>query len=277
MRYIDLELIELEIKSDWTERATRAVDNIVKAPKEKRADAINRRQKLWKDFKDLLRIASENKCWYCETIERRTDNAVDHFRPKNRVIEAIDKDHAGYWWLAFDWRNYRFSCSYCNSPHKGPDGTFGKHHHFPLLDENKRAKSPGDSLDDEEPLLLDPTNIDDVTEITFGFDGRAVPRAIKKNSVQYRRAERTIDIYHLNHPQIVEFRARLMRQVRKHLSEADRFAEIAGPSAKHSLRRELGYVMKAMKPTSEYSAAARTVVGSARGISFQARLLFNVA
>lgn len=49
---------------------------------------------------DILSNRSHKKCWYCECVQSRSDMAVDHFRPKNRVEEC--KGHPGYYWLAFD-------------------------------------------------------------------------------------------------------------------------------------------------------------------------------
>lgn len=280
MRYIRLNEIEGKIEATWRTRASKAIEKIRNTSKEKRASFLNRQQKIWKDFKQLLREVSHEKCWYCETIEKRTNNAVDHYRPKNRVMEAADPDHSGYWWLAFDWRNYRFSCSYCNSPNKSPEGTLGKHDHFPLLDEKKRAKTPDDPLEDEQPLLLDPTNLADVSEISFDPDGRAVPaRTEKDDPIQYERAYRTIEIYHLNHPRIVEHRADLMRRIVNYLDEADKFFIKRGSNAYAHLgfKGKLEQIYEALQPPAEYSAAARTAVGSARGNSPSADDLFRLA
>ena len=102
-------------------------------------------------------MLSDDKCWYCESKQIRLDRHVDHYRPKNSVAECAD--HPGYWWLAFRSYNYRYSCTYCNSrrvdQRSGQAG--GKADHFPLRDESRRAFSPDDPIDDEQPTLLDPT------------------------------------------------------------------------------------------------------------------------
>ena len=41
------------------------------------------------------------KCGYCEFKLIRTDQNVDHYRPKGRVAEATK--HRGYYWLAYEW------------------------------------------------------------------------------------------------------------------------------------------------------------------------------
>jgi uncharacterized protein (TIGR02646 family) len=279
MRYIHLSKIEKDISSDWLRRARDALDQVKAAPEAERANAVNAHKTLWQNLKELLRSASYGKCWYCESIDDRSDNAVDHFRPKNRVAECTDPGHSGYWWLAFDWRNYRFSCTYCNSYRKSTAGAGGKQDHFPLWREERRAKRPDDPLDDEQPLLLDPTRVADVAEITFDDDGRAVPARTKEgNRYSFERASRTIETYHLNHPLIVERRAELMRKVRKYLADADKFfRKLDGGdiSAETAYECRLQDVYHAFIQEAEYSAAVRATVGSKRATCPSADELFS--
>src|SRR5882724_5509637 len=112
-----------------------------------RHQAINKKSSVWRAAEEALRLASYNKCWYCESLQERSDKPVDHFRPKNNVIEA--KGHPGYWWLAFDWKNYRYSCTYCNSKRRDVDGGTegGKQDHFPILPPPQHARSATDPQD----------------------------------------------------------------------------------------------------------------------------------
>jgi uncharacterized protein (TIGR02646 family) len=268
MRYIRLEKIERDISSDWLRRARDALDQVKATPEAERAKAVNAHDALWQNLKELLRSASYGKCWYCESKDDRSDNAVDHFRPKNRVAECTDPGHRGYWWLAFDWRNYRFSCTLCNSHRKSPEGAGGKQDHFPLWREEKRAKSPDDLLDYEQPMLLDPTCAKDVREITFDDDGRAVPKRTKEeNRYSFERASRTIETYHLNHYLIVERRAELMRKIRQYLNDADKFfkkQDGGDISAEAAFECRLADIYNAANEEAEYSAAVRATVGSKR-------------
>src|SRR5262245_43482425 len=77
---------------------------------------------VWGELKPEFNKLSHGKCWYCEARQIRSDNAVDHFRPKS-----------DYPWLAFSFENYRFACSFCNSPHRHPVTgiTQGKSNFFP--------------------------------------------------------------------------------------------------------------------------------------------------
>ena len=190
MRYVDLEMLQLPV--GWPDRAdcaTRAVAN--------GADP-SANSKVWRELKDELAILHHDKCWYCEVPIDRSDNAVDHFRPKGRVSDAA-REHLGYRWLAFDPSNLRYACTFCNSRRKGVDGKTagGKADRFPLLDESKRVYEQG-PIDGEEPALLDPCTYGD--SMLLGCrreDGR--PCAATTDPTGQRRAEESIEIYHLHH------------------------------------------------------------------------------
>jgi hypothetical protein len=58
----------------------------------------------WKDAKQQLGVESAGKCAFCETpTSAAYYGDVEHFRPK-----------AIYWWLAYCYDNYLYSCRVCN-------------------------------------------------------------------------------------------------------------------------------------------------------------------
>ncbi|HWO33074.1 MAG TPA: hypothetical protein VNO32_30120, partial [Candidatus Acidoferrum sp.] len=132
----------------------KSAEEIDKLDLEARHKAINARSSVWRSAEQALRLASHGKCWYCESSQDRSDKPVDHFRPKNKVFEA--EGHPGYWWLAFDWTNYRYSCTYCNSKRRDIEGRTegGKHDHFPIIAPPPHARSDADPQD--RAKLLDP-------------------------------------------------------------------------------------------------------------------------
>lgn len=140
MRFINLDQLCLpcgwEEKADVAKAAAEAAGN-----DDERRAVISSHGAVWAALKPALEQLSNRKCWYCEAIQERSDKHVDHFRPKNRVDEDGCSDHPGYWWLAFDWRNFRYSCTYCNAPRRDVEQgtTKGKGARFPLLDETKRC------------------------------------------------------------------------------------------------------------------------------------------
>jgi hypothetical protein len=63
----------------------------------------------WKKAKDQLKKESGGKCAYCEASTTKVAHGdVEHFRPK-----------ATYWWLAYCYENYLYSCQICNQVFKG--------------------------------------------------------------------------------------------------------------------------------------------------------------
>jgi len=147
VRYIDQDRVECELPQNWKDMVRDATDHVGKMVTEARekafaegragneieevvakarSSAIKARASLWQEAGKALRKVSARKCWYCEARQDRSDMPVDHFRPKNRVAEC--PEHPGYHWLAFDWRNYRYACTYCNSHRRDVDhGTAGGH------------------------------------------------------------------------------------------------------------------------------------------------------
>lgn len=64
---------------------------------------------LWGPAKTQLKKETLGKCAYCEaTAETVAHGDVEHFRPKSI-----------YWWLAYCYDNYLYSCQVCNQIHKG--------------------------------------------------------------------------------------------------------------------------------------------------------------
>lgn len=270
MRHINTKLIESKIPKACLEDLEKAANSIAALPDVKRSKAINKNQnaKLWGKLKPILEEASHGKCWYCESAEDRSDNAVDHFRPKNRVSES--DAHDGYWWLAFDWHNYRYSCTFCNSRRtdlaKGTNG--GKHDYFPVFDETKRCNKPGDDLKQEGAILLDPASAGDFQLLWFEQDGRVIPR-YKENERPnlYKRADKSIELYHLNHTKIEERRRIVYNEIAELVRDGktyfDRYAD-NDPIVKHAFERVSELLEAKLSEKSEFSSAARAYLKGLR-------------
>ena len=112
-----------DVPASWLRRASEltakleaCVDDGEDVPADERLTAAAKRKKIidghayvWSELKDLLLKWSHQKCWYSELREDGSDYHVDHFRPKGRVLNDGERPRDGYWWLAFDWRNYRIA------------------------------------------------------------------------------------------------------------------------------------------------------------------------
>lgn len=105
------------------------------------------------------------KCVYCESyMASDQDGDMEHFRPKNAVskmnfepvkveINGEIKDHPGYYWLCYDYKNLLPSCILCNQKRKHGEKFIGKHTRFPV--DGDYAVRPGEEVN-EYPLLLNP-------------------------------------------------------------------------------------------------------------------------
>lgn len=147
---------------------------------------------LYREFKPILLRTHNGKCAYCETDIIRNDGDVEHFRPKQGVLDREGKvakmrldtgaviDHPGYFWLAYDLRNLFLSCQHCNQirNHVAPDGSgdavkFGKGCYFPLTSTYGYCldldKDPDEA---EKRLLIDPRKdnfLDDIELLDNGY------------------------------------------------------------------------------------------------------------
>lgn len=274
MRFVDIDLLELP--AGWQARADQALNDLrgeialaeeaaraagqdlVAARKAAIATGLNRaaRQDVWRDLSPRLAALKKGKCWYSESRNPTADKNVDHFRPKNRVAE--DATHEGYWWLAFVWRNYRYSSQWCNQRRvddvNGTSG--GKWDHFPLSPQSFRARLETDDIEQEEPELLDPIDPDDWKLLTFRTDGHPTP-VKAPGTVEHRRAAASIQIYHLHCKQLVDDRRALAGSVQRLVQELERLRpridDLSIRAAYKSLEIKL---LRAIHPDEEYSAAA---------------------
>jgi uncharacterized protein (TIGR02646 family) len=140
--------------------------------------------------KHQLKTDQFNKCAYCERFFNGDYGAVEHYRPKARYQDALHTPRQlGYWWLAYDWNNLLYSCSECNTSFKGCL--------FPLKNPAQRNIA-GQSIINEEPLIINPASMDPKHHIVFKED-------VVMGITDEGRA--TISIFELNdRPQIKDLR-----------------------------------------------------------------------
>jgi hypothetical protein len=240
MRYVDPTEVELELPENWNEQVQVArayvqqkvqeAEEIAiqedKSPEEKqscilkaRKKAINAKSNVWVNAGKAIRKVMAEKCWYCEARETRSDMPVDHFRPKNCVAEC--KEHEGYWWLAFNWGNYRYSCTYCNSRRVDVESEGGKQDHFPLLNPGDRVFDENGDIKAEHPVLVDPCDVDDVKLLIYLPNGQPREADQDDKSEAFFRANQSIYYYHLNHHKAVRRRKQIAISIRQHVIEID--------------------------------------------------------
>jgi uncharacterized protein (TIGR02646 family) len=223
--------------------------------------------KIWQDFKPVLELIVGEKCWYCETIQSRSDKDVDHFRPKNR-LSKVKPIHSGYRWLVFDYKNFRYSCQCCNRVRtdKVKNTTGGKGSYFPLIDESKRAWKPGDEIY-EKPKLLDPCIKQDVKLLDFNEDGTPchIPSA---DVTDQDRVKVSIRHYHLDHSALIEDRKKLARDLERAILNAEQFFKIfvktKDPEVFEQFQNNIKFLQNAINIRSKYSLFAERYIAGKR-------------
>lgn len=269
MRYIDVSNLELPV--GWEDKACAARVAVASASEEQRSKEITAKARIWGELKDALSILSIGKCWYCESREVRSDCAVDHYRPKNRVAEC--ENHPGYWWLAFEKANYRFSCTFCNSRRKDQDNNTsgGKQDCFPIYDESMRARCEADRIEDEQPMLLDPFCPADPPLLWFDEDGKATINSnLAKSDYNKQRVVKSIELLHLNHTRIKEQRLGIVNYLKRKLANADRQytrLERGDQGAREAVSTAIREIRDMIAPGAVYASATKCYLMGMRGTS----------
>jgi len=179
--------------ADWIADAEAATEQLYDpANEDKRQEVIEKYKGLWTDdrIRNWLLQQFNNKCWYTEAYDSVSSYHVDHFRPKGKVKNLDGNEEEGYWWLAFDWKNYRICGQLINVK---------KQHLFPITEGARANATDPISLRLEAPLIIDPTT-DQARLITYEKDEDAciaIPSA-GVNKSEESRAEKTIELLGLN-------------------------------------------------------------------------------
>lgn len=198
-----------------------------------------------KSVKDALKEDQCHKCCYCEGyFAGHASGDVEHYRPKAYSLQTTGgrRVYPGYYWLAYSWSNLYYSCEICNRVRK--------RNLFPLRNPAHRARGPGDRLEDEDPLMLDPGGALNPRDHIRFID--MVPHGITDIG------KRTIEVLGLNRNELI--RARLTAW--KLLVSLDRVARwpdhvVVTDELREARRDAQAELKELIKPESEYSAMAQ--------------------
>lgn len=272
----------LSISSKWLDNArdlTRELLN--KLPDERSSFIDAKRTETWghQDLVNALRQVVGNKCWYSEVSLDGADPNVDHFRPKGRVVEIdcdslikTDTISRGYWWLAFEPKNFRLSSQHSNQRRVDEDTDGGKWDFFPV--EGARAPETTEwELIGENVIPLDPCSYSDMSLLWFDPDGkpglskpidRATPYEVKRIKV-------TVWLYHLDKKETAASRARHIEGIRKDIKNADIAYKLWNPNSnlpnlvqKNRFDNELDKIKTKIADSSIFAGAKRCAVQLAK-------------
>jgi hypothetical protein len=150
--------------ADWQAKAEELTGQLLAAKTDgERKAIIDKNEGVWREerVRDWLLSFFNNKCWYTEAQEVVSAVHVDHYRPKGRVTDIEKKNERdGYWWLAFQWTNYRICGQLINTK---------KSDVFPLNSAACATCDDPSSIRLEAPALIDPTT-DDARLVSYEMD-----------------------------------------------------------------------------------------------------------
>lgn len=170
---------------------------------------------IWNQLQPIMLELSNNKCWYSEAPIGSSDFEVDHFRPKSKAKQKNDyKDpkskstilkENGYWWLAYEWSNYRLSGGLANKRRRDRladcEEAHGKGDYFPLdCSDVGRIANDEENINCEVPILLDPLSLEDVSLLTFDANGEVISAGL--NEYEHDRVFQSVFYYHLDLEQL---------------------------------------------------------------------------
>ena len=256
MRFVPL--CEWRPPPAWLEKAAELLDELRAAPdRAARKKIIDRNGRVWGQLKDELLALSHGKCWFSEARDCFNYWHVEHFRPKSSALDLNGTEHDGYWWLSFDWKNYRIC---------GGVGNTAKGTQFPLRDPTKRATSPTDDLREEHPILLDPADEEDPLLLSFNLEGTVIAAPTVSERWERERVDYSIRRLNLNYPPLSARRKTVWqecwRQIEAYRVEMQRVQHNAGNSAlaRQAAKHSLAKIRQMLRDEAEFSATARACV-----------------
>lgn len=188
---------------------------------DERKEFIEKKSGLWRRFGKHLKQMSYGKCWYSESDCVQSFADVDHFRPKKAARRSETSSDDGYPWLAFSWENFRYAAQRSNqlNTDEETEEVVGKGSWFPLMPESKCATWDDRCIDDERPVLIDPTKQDDIRLVHIDGAGALIPSDLCMGQYERQRVTESVKYLGLNLDGLVGARKRAMDAVLEQIQE----------------------------------------------------------
>lgn len=206
----------------------------------------------WGALKEWLLALSDGKCWFSEVRELYSHYDVEHFRPKKEAKALDGSRRDGYWWLAFNYMNFRV-CGNVGNRKKGG--------WFPLKAGSLRSTHAEPCEESETPYLLDPIDDEDVSLIAFDEEGKVIPMP-SASAWEQERVNETVKRLKLNeHAPLAEARRKVWQQVDRLIDDfmkaKARCSHGNNPAVTVKLKEVRARVRKMTGHDAELSAVAR--------------------
>jgi hypothetical protein len=218
-----------------------------------RNQLIDAKSSHWGELKPWLLALSDGKCWFTEARDICSHYDVEHFRPKKIAKELDGTERDGYWWLAFDYMNFRV----CGSVPNRMKGGW-----FPLRAGSLRSSYAHRCEESEDCYLLDPTKKSDVLLLGFDEEGKAISDPGNAAWNEERVAE-TLKRLKLNdHPALAEERRKVWQRTHGLIESFREKARIShyNLAVQAALDATLDELLRSIQREAELSAVARYCV-----------------
>jgi hypothetical protein len=278
MIYINPHLIQPG--AEWQTLADNLTVELKTKPEGERSDFIDSKRRVtWGDptLLETLRRPVGNKCWYSEVPLEGDDPNVDHFRPKGRVREVDDNFQntaqvsTGYWWLAFELRNFRLACTHSNQRRVDDTTEGGKSDYLPVI--GPRAVEGTDwDLIEENIIPLDPCSASDLHLLWFSSNGEpgvSEWRNKKTTDADKKRVKATIWLYHLNKADIQAKRRKHVDKMHLDLRTANTHYKLWNPQSdnpnlisKRNFDEKIAEIRNNVSDYADFAGAKRCIIRS---------------
>ncbi|TJZ74239.1 hypothetical protein [Chitiniphilus eburneus] len=243
----------------WLKRSQELVSELAEleaaGQREARNALIDANSWHWAELKPWLLALSHGKCWFSEARELYSHYDVEHFRPKKQAKALEGDERDGYWWLAFNYMNFR-ACGNVGNRKKGG--------WFPLRTGSMCSTYAAQCEESEAPYLIDPIDEDDVQLLAFNEEGNAIPRP-GCSDWDRQRVEETVKRLKLNeHPALSDERRKVWQQVDNLIEQYNKAKArndlAANPAAKEKLKHIRQQMRALISPKAELSSVAKWCV-----------------
>lgn len=229
------------------------------AKRNERNEFIGKKSAHWGKLKPWLFKLSGGKCWFTDTTNNGSHYDVEHFRPKAEAKNFDGSVREGYWWLAFDYTNYRLAGGVPNTKKGG---------WFPLCNGSRSSTFDNRCEESEFPYLLDPIRASDPLLLAFNEEGNAIPVpsadkwATELGKWNKERAEESIKRYKLNdHDALPERRRKFWSEVtgviKEFLDAKAKFHPVKNPLPGETMEQAARRIEAMTKPDVEFSSVAK--------------------
>lgn len=176
---------------------------------------------------------------------------VEHYRPKKSRIGLDGVEGDGYWWLAFEYTNFRIAGTVPNRK----KGVW-----FALHENSACSKFDARCEESESPYLLDPISQSDPPLLAFNDEGNAIPNPAC-DGWEKKRVEASITHLKLNeHDALPEARRKVWQKVTRaidrYLTAKAAYRPDINPTPLATMRENLKALHEMTRREAELSSVA---------------------